>query len=174
MKKLLALLLAMVMVMCLFAACDKGDSGDDEEGKKSSQKGYEVIVDLALKRQIGTITKSEYKSAFPDEYWEQFNFDEEWEDYQSGLEDLKARLEEEFGENITTSFKITNAEKFSEEDLENLRSEAEEGGILDPDGIEDAYYLDFEYTIKGSESENTDTITTAGVICYKGQWYAMD
>lgn len=166
MKKLLAILLSVVMVMSLFAACGNDDDDEDGDGKSSS---YTDPVDRAMKGICCELTKSECKAMFPDEYWEENDFDEYWENTEAQLDSSRERMEEQIGKNAEYSYEITSKEEI--EDLSDIQASLNEKYGIPEEDVEQAYSLDFDFTIKGSDDEVNSSSSDSVVVCIRGEWY---
>lgn len=169
MKKLLALLLSLVMVMCLFAACDSDD--DDGDGKGSASGSYEDPVERALKAICLQVTEQDCKDMFPEEYWEENDFDEYWENTESRMDASRDAMEEQIGKNAKYSYEITEKTELDEDELEEIKTALSDQYGIDADDVEKAYSLDFEFCIEGDDDKVESSSDDSIVVCIRGQWY---
>lgn len=188
MKKLLCLLLSVLLAMS-FAACD---SEDDDRSSKKSRKGkdtsgevsgsagsYEDAIDLILELYTADLSKSEFEKMIPADLWDYYEKEEGmsvsdcYELVADGMDEQRAYMEEQYGENMKATYEIVSKEKASGSDIEEFLETMEEKFGLDPDDFGDAYEIELSITISGSEDEDTEE-AEFGFIEYKGAWYAAD
>lgn len=167
MKKLLALLLAMVMVLCLFAACD---SGDDDDSESKGGNSYEDVVETLIMPMEGTFTKQALKNSRPEEYWEENDLDEEWENAEAVMEDTRERMKDYFGGDFEVAYEITDKEKLEEDDLTEIRERLSARFNISEEDIEEVYDLTVELTYTGEDKEENETANIKAV-CIRGTWY---
>lgn len=136
-------------------------------------KPIDLMIDVGFKGKVEKI-----KQMAPADYWEymedeyDMDVDDMIEEAEEGLEDTLDYLEEEYGENIRVSYKVTKKKKLSDKKLEGIAEALADAYDLDEDKFTEAYELDVEMTIKGSEDDDEDE-NELTVIKYKGKWYAI-
>ncbi len=81
-------------------------------------------------------------------------------------------LEEEYGEKIRISFKVTEKKVLSDKKLDNIKDSLKEIGINKKD-VKKAVQLDVDYTIKGSDDNDEDDFKIT-VVKIGGKWYALN
>ena len=190
MKKLLALLLALVMILSL-AACGSEDDDDDRESRKSKKSketteavkvesgSYEDAIELVLKLYTADLSKSDFEKMLPADFWaymeseENMTIDECYEMVADGMDEQYEYMEEMYGKDFKVTYEILNKEKAPEEDVADFLETMEDMYGLDADDFGDAYEIQFSATVSGSEGEDTQEMDM-GFIEYKGQWYATD
>ena len=176
MRKRLALLIALSLVVGLFAGCTRGllgseskstDDTDTATGSQSSLEGaLENYVNVLYARK--TPSKSQVMSILPDAIWEErggFDYEEMIEEREYDIEDYI----EEFGDDYTVTYEILSKEKMDEDDLEEGREAFEEYGMVGKK-LTEAYMVEYEVTIKGSEGEDSHTEYST-ILKYDGKWY---
>lgn len=87
------------------------------------------------------------------------------------MEDMMDSFEDEYGEKIKISYKITKKEKIKKDDLENVQKYIDKKYDEDVK-VSAGYEVKVKATIKGKEDEDTDT---QKMYVYKidGKWYYM-
>ena len=169
MKKLLAILLSLVMVMCLFAACDK-DNDDDDDGEKRGKSSYKDVVETLIMPIEGTFTKKALKDSRPEEYWEENDLDEEWENAESVMENTREQMKAYFGGDFEVTYEITDKEQLKDDDLTEIRERLSERFNISEEDIEEVYDLTVELTYTGEDEEVNETANIKAV-CIRGTWY---
>ena len=190
MKKLLALLLALVMVLS-FAACGSENDDDDRESRKSKKSkettgaekvesgSYEDAIELVLKLYTADLSKSDFEKMLPADMWayledeEGLTADDCYDMVTEDMDEQREYMEELYGKNYTVTYEILNKEKASESEIEEFLETMEEKYGLDPDDFGDAYEIEFSATVSGSEDEETQEMEM-GFVEYKGAWYAAE
>ncbi len=157
MKKLLCVALILSLVVCL-AAC--GGSG-----YKSLVGDYvEAMNDCDAEKMLDALPK-EYIDYMEDQGIDEDDLIDELEYY---LELMFEELEDEYGDDIKITYKITENKKMDKDDLEDLQDEYDE---MDYDiDIEEARELEVELTIKGDDDKDTDDLDLI-IIKVDGEWY---
>ena len=118
------------------------------------------------------------KDMAPAEYWEymedeyDLDIDEMIEEAEENADDMMDFYEEEYGDNIRVSYKITKKKELSDKKLEGIAEALADAYDLDEDKFTSAYELDVEMTIKGSEDDDEEE-NEMTVIKYAGKWYAI-
>lgn len=186
MKKHLAWLIALSLVMSLFAGCTRGflssesnSSTEEDSGNSDSAYGYDSMDDAIagyLEISIGCKepSKATVKRANPKERWdyaeeeEGNDFDEMYEELIAETEEVRDGMQSIFGRSYTISFDIIEKEKITGDDLEDIRDAFADTG-MDPDKVTKAYNLELEITVEGDEESTLDA--TGGVYEYDGRWY---
>ena len=184
MKKLLCLLLSVLLVLS-FAACgsedDGGSSKKSKKNKESTEEvgSYEDAIDLLLELYVADLSESEFKKMIPADIWKYYE-DEEgmsvsdcYETVADGMDEQRAYMEEQYGEDMKVTYEIVSKEKASEGDVEDFLELMEEQYGLDPDDFGTCYEIELAITISGSEDEDTQE-TMMGFVEYKGSWYIAD
>ena len=198
MKKLLALLLAMIMVvsMLALASCGSSDDDDDDDDEKTEETkkdkdddddknndddkkaeddsdyedAVELFVDVFYKGKTDKI-----KKVFPKAMIEYAAEDEgvtEQDIYDMFIEQADSVVEAaeaRFGEDYKVTYKITDSEKVGKSDLKDIKEFLSENGV-DEDDVTEAYAITIELKIKGEDDENSNEIKT-NAIKIDGNWY---
>lgn len=119
------------------------------------------------------------KDMAPAEYWEymedeyDLDIDEMIEEAEENADDMMDYYEEEYGDNIRVSYKVTKKKELSDKKLEGIAEALADAYDLDEDKFTSAYELDVEMTIKGSEDDDEEE-NEMTVIKYAGKWYAIN
>lgn len=91
-----------------------------------------------------------YQKAYPDFYNDKMDLDDD------DMEDMKDGLEDEYGEKIKISYKITKSEKIKKDDLKKVQEYIEK--VYDEDvKITAGKEVKVKATIKGKDDSDTDT-----------------
>lgn len=138
--------------------------------------GYKTALNNYYKKYlIGKATQSTIKNMYPDEYWDENDIDPEdiWESYEEYSDDMVDSLEDEYGKNLRVTYKITDKDKMDKDDLKDLASELHEEWGVKKKSVKQAYELELEVTIKGSEDEETDDMDVV-VVKIGSKWYIVD
>ena len=184
MKRLLCLLVSILLVLS-FAACESDD--DDRRSSRKSKKeqtvassDYEDAIDLLMKVFACDISEKELKSMFPAVCWDYFeeegqSFEEIYDMVSSDLENSKAYLEEEFGEDFYIKYEIVSKEKVDEDDEDYLDfiEEIEDMYNIESLAYGDCYMLEIEASMVGSNKEDP-TEMSYHVIEIDGVWYVAE
>ncbi len=193
MKKLLCILLSLLLMLS-FAACESEDDDDDRRSSRRSKKGeatsdtdsgsnsssdYEDAIELMMKVYECDISKSELKSMFPDVLWDYFEeeegmtLDDCYDMISEGLEDERADLEEEFGEDFKIEYKILSQTDVDEDEFEEFKEYMEEYYGMDTDSFGACYEVEIKGTISGENDEETSEMTYH-VVEFDGSWYIAE
>ena len=189
MKKFIALLLALVMVLS-FAACASEDDDDGERRKSRKSKeateeaaaesgSYEDAIELVMKLYTADLSKSDFEKMLPADVWtyledeEGMTVDDCYDLVAGDMDEQYEYMEEMYGKNFKVTFEVVNKEKASEEDMADFLETMEDMYGLDADDFGDAYEIEFSATVSGSEGEDTQEMEM-GFVEYKGVWYAAE
>lgn len=123
--------------------------GDFDKLEKMLPKDYLEWVEDELDSDIDDLIKAEEESA--DHYME--------------------ALENEYGDNIRISIKITDKKELSKKKLNDIKDNLKEIGINKKD-VKKAVKLSVDYTIKGSDDKDEDDFKVV-VVKIGGKWYAI-
>ncbi len=135
----------------------------------------------AVKNYVNGTFNGDY-SAFekmqPEEYWEYMEEEcdtdrPDEKDFEDLYESTLESLEEEYGKDVSVSYKVTDKEELDEDDLDDIRDELKDMYGLTKKNITAAYELDVELTIEGDDDEETNDATFK-VYKYNGDWYVYD
>jgi len=115
------------------------------------------IVSSAWKKPIDNYFKGmqkgdlkTYEKAFPDFYNDKMNLDEDY------MEKMKDNLEDEYGEKIKITYKVTKKENIKKDDLSKVQEYIEK--VYDEDvKISAGKEVKVKATIKGKDDSDTDT-----------------
>ena len=130
MKKLLALLLAMVMVLSLAACGDDSGSSSKGSSKKDYEKPLELMMDQANTKKasemqaagikvLNGLCESEYKDMVKlMQKSEDYDEDDVLERYEERIDALK----DEYGSDYKFSYKIEEKEELEEDDLKDVKN----------------------------------------------------
>lgn len=173
MKKLLALLLAIVMIMS-FAACN---SEKDNDNNQKSSNSYNTALNNYQAVLNGNAEK--LTSLAPNEIWEwaEENGNVTQTDvkrvYKDQYEDLKEELEEEFGKNTTIKITVTDKKEMSKKDIHEIGESLEASYDLDGGEITAGWEIDAEIAYKGKD-DNTEIETELHIVKIGNQWYVVE
>ena len=194
MKKLLALLLAVAMLVTLCTACDKkskseGSANDPESVAEDFAKAIEAqdhasLFDLYAydyEAYLQESTLDEYDSE--DDFFEELSemYDEEidsWKDaYKAVLNRNKDQLEDEYGSDYKIKAKASDTVDLDEDELEEVKEDLLDwDDYIDEDEIEkikDAKKITVDATISGEDGEDEGTVVVI-VVKYDGKWKVAD
>lgn len=155
-----------VLVLVLLLALVFGGNG-------GMTKPIDTLIDVAFKGKIEKIT-----DLAPEEYWDYLeeeydvDIDDILDEAEDSFDDMMDTYEDEYGDNIRVSYKVEDKKKLSDKKLEGIAEALADEYDLDEDDFTEAYELDVEMTIKGSEDDD-DQNAEITVIKYKGKWYAI-
>ena len=195
MKKLLALLLAISMLLC-FAACGESEDKDKDENKgdkneSTSQKedssskkddsiyaeSYEEFMDNMCKFYAGDADM--YKTCFPIAYWNYILEQEETnekaviEELETQFADSTASMEEQFGKNLEYKVETVSKEKLSNEEIEKMGAALNSYcDIIEADLLTDGYKSVVKATVKGDKAQESND-TECYIVEYDGYWYSI-
>ncbi len=188
MKKLLAILLALVMALSL-AACSEGDAeveikeekgkteekAEEEKGKTEEipeESGRTVEEALAVWEDIWNGDMSGYDEMVPDALWAQYKsvYAEEYDQWlANSQESLKSSVDESQELKGKINMKILNREELPEEDVALIAEAVTNMYELKGDQVKAACKLNVEVTYENAESES-------GEMCamqYGDDWYLI-
>lgn len=153
-----------------------------------------VAVVLVIVLIISLISNGGYKSAInnyiglfegksskiekiaPEEYWDYYEeqYDKSVKDivklYEDSWESREEELEEEYGKHIKISYDITDKEELDKNDLRDLATKLKDKWGIKKKNIKEAYELEIELKIKGSEDEDIQDLSCIAVKI-NGSWY---
>lgn len=117
-------------------------------------------------------------SLAPSAYWKYWK-DEEGitkadvkKDFKEQYEDSKEELEELYGKNVKFTIKVTEKDKMSKKDLEEIADQLEDNYEIDDKKVKAGYELECEMTIKGKEDDD-EIETTLYAVKISGNWYVV-
>lgn len=114
-----------------------------------------------------------YRASYPDKIWKKMSDDAtDKKEFKSNFKDFEEELEEEFGKNVKVDYKITEAEEYDEDDLDDIRTALKLFGISKKT-VTEAYELELELTIEGDEDEDTEDASFT-VVKIDGDWYVLE
>lgn len=184
MKKLLAILLALVMVLSL-AACSEGDAeveieeekGSSEEkapekGNSTEETGRSIEAALDIWKEIWNGDMSRYEEMVPEALWEQYKdvyadgFEEWLENSQAGLKDS---VNDSLEKNGKMTLEIVDREELADEDVAMIAEAVTNMYELDGDQVKAAYKLDVEASYEKAEKESGEMFAMQ----YGEDWYLI-
>lgn len=133
----------------------------------------DTLIDVTFEGKVSKI-----KNLAPAEYWDYLEeeydveIDEIIEEAEDEFDDMMDELEDQYGKNIRVTYKVVDKKKLSDKKLEGIAEALADEYGLDEDKFTEAYDLEVEMTIKGSEDDDEDE-SEITVIKYKGKWYAI-
>ncbi len=144
-------------------------------GGGAEEKAVKNYLDIQYKGKINKI-----ESLAPKAYWEWLEDEQdvtvediidEYEEEES-YEMMMEFLEEEYGDNVKISYKITGKEKLSKKKLEKIADGIKDNYDIPSKKVTAAYEIEVEMKVKGSEDEDEDEneIIVAKV---DGKWYPV-
>lgn len=142
-------------------------------GSGGMTKPIDTMIDVTFKGKVSKI-----KDLAPDDYWEWYedeydmDIDDIIDDAEDEFDDVIDYYEDEYGDNIRVSYKVEKKKKLSDKKLKGIAEALADRYDLDEDDFTEAYELDVEMTIKGSDDDDTDD-SEMTVIKYKGKWYLI-
>lgn len=130
--------------------------------------GYKKPIDNYIKG----LEKADWKTfskSLPKEQKETIEDNFDGEEF---LEEMLESLEDEYGEKIKITYKITDKSKLSKKKIEDFEEEYED--VYDEEiKISKAYKIKVKVTIKGKDDKETNKVSfVVGKI--KGKWYMLD
>ena len=157
---------AVVVVLVVLLALVFGGNG-------GMTKPIDNMIAVTFKGKVEKI-----KDMAPAEYWEWYedeydmDIDDIIEEAEDEFDDMMDYYEEEYGDNVRVSYKVKDKKKLSDKKLEGIAEALADRYDLDEDKFTEAYELEIEMTIKGSEDDDEDDAEFS-VIKYKGKWYGI-
>lgn len=173
MKKLLALLLTIVMLLSL-AACNSDKDSDDNQNSSDSYNtainNYQAVLNGNTEKltslapneiwewaeENGNVAQTDVKRAYKDQY-----------------EDLKEDLEEEFGKNATIKITETDKKEMSKRDIHEIGEMLEASYDIDEGKITAGWEMEVEIAYKGKD-DNMEVETELHVVKISNQWYVVE
>ncbi len=139
---------------------------------KPYQSAIANYLDVSLEGQVKKIEK-----LAPKAYWEyleeeyEVDADDVADAYEEYYEDdTLEMLEEEYGENIRISFKITDEDEMKEKKVKELADTLKEAYGISKKDVKAAYEVEIDYTIKGDDDEDEDDMELI-VVKIGSKWY---
>lgn len=163
--KIIALLLILVLSIGMLTGC--GDTDKEKEEKEEKAAAYEEPVKNYIEG-MEEANAEKFLKAFPEfitEYMKDIFTDEM-------LEEALVELEDEYGKNLEMNFEIKGKEEVSEDELTEQEEDIKTNYDEEVD-ITKGYELQIDLTIKGDDSEETDTDTLT-VYEIDGKWCIID
>lgn len=151
-----ALILIFVLVLCL--------SGGGPEN------ALDTYFDVMYRGKISKVEK-----IAPEKYWKSLDEDmDEIEDNMKTLYKMRIRgLEDEYGDNIKISYKITDKDEVTKNTLNEMKDNIKSKYDIPKKTVTDACELEIELTIKGDEDKETRE-GSFFVVKVDGDWYICD
>lgn len=164
--KSVTVLAVIIMSIGLLTGCEMKFGNKDEKNKTEA---YEEPVKNLIEG-LAEANSEKFLNAFPpfiskNEYMKN-TFTNEY------LQGVLEKAQEDYGANITMSFKVTNKEEISEENIKN-KEEDIKSYYNEEVTITKGYKLNTEITTKGDNEEDTD-IGEFEVYEIEGKWYIID
>lgn len=91
---------------------------------------------------------------------------------EKGSDVVMEAMEEEYGDDIRITFKVTEKKVLSDKKLDDIKDALKEIGISKKD-VKKAVKLDIDYTIKGSDDSDEDDCKVT-VVKIGSKWYALN
>lgn len=142
-------------------------------GGKPYEKALDNFFSITMTGKLDKL-----KDMAPPSYWEyvEEEYDVDVDDMIDELEDtmdeLIEEIEDEFGKNIKLTYKVTDADRFDEDDLKDVKDEMKDNYDISKKSVTDAYELEVELKMKGSEDSDEDEVEIY-VVKIDGKWYVM-
>lgn len=156
---------AVVVIVVLIVALTAGG------GYKSAINNY---IDVMIKGQVNKLDK-----LAPQEYWEYYedNYDMNIDDLEKDAEDMVDTiidmLEEEYGDNVRVSYKVTKEDKLTDNELNEIREGVNDRYGIARKSVTEGYDISFDTTVKGNDDEMTSE-ASAYIVKIDGGWYLTD
>jgi len=162
----------------------KEEDYDSDTDQENATSFFGLIYeDQALRRPVnnffdftvkGNINK--LKDLAPSAFWANLELknDVKITDIKSSLEkefeDQLQTLEKEYGKNLKVEFVILDKEELDNYDLDNLKDTLEENYNIPKKSVTNAFELEIEATIKGTDDEDTQEQDMT-IVKIDGKWY---
>lgn len=180
MKRLLAFLLALVMVLA-FAACgektdDKTDG--DKPGKPAApaKAAYltplETNIAMRLEGAFDTL-----ETALPQVTWDwyakeyRYSKQDVIDNMKMQHENRPIQLKAEYGEDMTVTYTVTSDTAMESDDLTKIAQKLKNLYKLDETKITEGRYLVYDILLSGSKKETTSSDIPFAVVKFDGVWY---
>lgn len=199
MKKLLALLLALVMILTMAACSDsKKDDEKDEKEEKTTQSEekepaeeqeeseeseeqeepqeeaapYVDELENYITAMVVAVEKSDLEKIAPAEVWAVMaeDMDAFYENYVEQQEASLEELMEEYGEDVDVEYEILEETEMTEEELEEAKEYLETTYGIEADSVKEGYILKVQLTTFGSEKEDVEEVEVP-VLKIGSTWY---
>lgn len=199
MKKLLALLLALVMILTMAACSDsKKDDEKDEKEEKTTQSEekepaeeqeeseeseeqeepqeeaapYVDELENYITAMVVAVEKSDLEKIAPAEVWAVMaeDMDAFYENYVEQQEASLEELMEEYGEDVDVEYEILEETEVTEEELEEAKEYLETTYGIEADSVKEGYILKVQLTTFGSEKEDVEEVELP-VLKIGSTWY---
>lgn len=199
MKKLLALLLALVMILTMAACSDsKKDDEKDEKEEKTTQSEekepaeeqeeseeseeqeepqeeaapYVDELENYITAMVVAVEKSDLEKIAPAEVWAVMaeDMDAFYEKYVEQQEASLEELMEEYGEDVDVEYEILEETEVTEEELEEAKEYLETTYGIEADSVKEGYILKVQLTTFGSEKEDVEEVELP-VLKIGSTWY---
>ncbi len=139
--------------------------------------GYKEPLDKLVKGFNKSDAKMVMEATMPSSVLKAYEDEEEpdWDELDEELEESKEDLEDEYGEGVTLSYKVTKATKLSDKKLKKYRSMAEYYSEA-TDGKKSDFYptagykLDVTLTIEGDDDDDEQELEDIIVVKIDGDW----
>lgn len=161
--KALTIMLVMMMSIVLLSGCEIGSKKDKD---KNEIQDYEQPVKNMVEG-LSEANSEKFLKAFPDfisDYMKTMFTD----DY---LSQTIEKAEEEYGSNLTMSYKVTDKKDISDSELQETQEEVKESFNKEVK-FDKGYVLTVEITTKGDNDEDTET-DDLKVYEIDGAWYLL-
>lgn len=156
---------AVVVIVVLIVALTAGG------GYKSAINNY---IDVMIKGQVNKLDK-----LAPQAYWDYYEdtYDMDIDDLERDAEDVVDTvidlLEDEYGDNVRVSYKVTKEDKLTDSKLNEIREGVNDRYELARKSVTEGYDIDADITVKGDDDEMTSE-TSAYIVKIDGGWYLTD
>lgn len=175
MKRVIALVLALVLSMTLLAACS-GGSGGSGGSSGSSGSSYKAALEVYENFLNCEVSEADIEDMRPDAYWEGADFTAK------DVYDFNCSRKEhweEYNTTYTSSIgKVADEEKITGDNLEWLAEELAEEWYIDADDLQAAYELEVEWKhtwVTESDGDKEVVKDTVDVdmtaVKISGKWY---
>ncbi len=177
MKKLFALLLALIMVFTLAACGEKSDDGDkagkpEAPAEASYLTPLEINIAMRLEGKFDTL-----ETALPQVTWDwyvkEYGYSKKdvIDNMKMQHESRPIQLKAEYGEDMTVTYTVTSDTAMESDDLTKIAQKLKNLYKLDETKITEGRNLVYDVILSGSKKETKSSNIPFAVVKFDGVWY---
>ena len=178
MKKKIALFMALVLLISIFAGCNSEDTDSDRRARRKEDKGYEECVENIVDVLAGEeISQARARKTQPEAYFEYMeeqgnSFSEYYEQVQDQCKTNANSMITAFGKDFEVSYEIIEDNQLSNEERYEATKHLNSDPWYNAENLKEVRDLTIEIYVTGERGSRTFTMTMQ--VMQQGEsWYVL-